>query len=69
MSEVLVFNTIKSKEINVRGYIHSENSDGTFNICFNMASFNPNPKHLHRYSKDYLEKFYKLDGTTTWRIK
>lgn len=63
------FNLIKSREVaGVKAYIHSENSDGTLNVCFNLSTYAPKPCHLHRYQKDYLEQYYQSDGTTKWRI-
>lgn len=66
----LEFNAIRSREVkNVKGYIHSENPDGTLNVCFNLSTIYPQAKHLHRYTKEYLEKYYVHDGTTKWVVK
>lgn len=59
------YNVIKSREIkHLKGFIHSKNPDGSFNVCFNLNLINPAPKNLHKYHPAYLEKFYEFDGTT-----
>ena len=63
------FNVIKSKEVNVKGYVHSQNADGTLNICFNFNTMYPSQKHLFRYTQEYLEKYYTPDGTLKWTLK
>jgi hypothetical protein len=65
------YNEIRSKEIkHLKGFIHSQNADGSFNVCFNTNLINPTDKHLHRYTKDYLEQFYEITGTVIkWSIQ
>ena len=64
------YNLIKSKEIKTLiGYIHSKNSNGSFNVCFNLNTMEPKPKHLHIYQENYLEKYYQLDGVLRWKLK
>lgn len=59
------YNVIRSKEMKQhKGFLHSQNPDGSFNVCFNLNSINPAPKHLHRYQPSYLEEFYELTGET-----
>ena len=63
------FNVIKSKEIkSVSGYLHSKNEDGTFNVCFNFNTISPKPRHMHRYTAEYLDKYYKMEGTVKWSL-
>jgi hypothetical protein len=63
------FNLVHSKEIkNITGYIHSQNTDGSLNICFNLNTINPKPWHLHRYQEDYLEKYYRVEGILKWSV-
>jgi hypothetical protein len=60
-----VYNVIRNKEIkHIYAYLHSQNEDGSFNVCFNLNAIEPSPKHLHRYGKSYLDEFYILTGET-----
>ena len=63
------FNLIQSKEIKTNmGYIYSKNDDGSFNVCFNLNTICPQPRHLHRYEASYLEQYYKLNGILRWKL-
>jgi hypothetical protein len=60
---------IRSKELKyLTGYLHSQNPDGSFNVCFNLNTVNPLSRHLHRYEKSYLDEFYTLDGVIKWQL-
>lgn len=64
MSNAKEFTLIKSREVSsIYGYIHSENSDGTYNVCFNTKTFFPSSKSLFRYTKEHLDTYYTPDGT------